>query len=164
MVAQLPQRQTQPLLEKREPAKSQLLSCLAICLATSALLATTQAKTFAQSAESHMEAEAALNLVCVKKSQYFICRQENKTQPGDDSLQNQGTAGATRITATIVPQLLSPAQQELMANILIGLSYLLPAGLGLGIYIYDRYADYRCSILKQQVETLERIWERSPLH
>lgn len=164
MVVQLPQQQTQPLLEKRSPAKSRFLSCLAVCLATSGLLATTQAKAFAQRAESHKKTEAALNLVCVKKSQDFICQQKNKAQPGNDSLQNQGTAGATRITAIIVPQLLSPAQQGLMANILIGLGYLLPAGLGLGIYIYDRYADYRCGVIKQQVETLERIWEQSPLH
>jgi len=49
-------------------------------------------------------------------------------------------------------------QQNFLDNMLIGLSYLLPAGLFPGIFLYDKYSAYRNVLLKQQIELLEKLW------
>lgn len=38
---------------------------------------------------------------------------------------------------------------------------LTPICLGLGIIIYDRYLLYRAAVLREQVATLERLWQQS---
>lgn len=65
------------------------------------------------------------------------------------------------VVCSLTPPFFTPAEQAVIANILIGVGYLLPIGLGLGIFLYDRYASYRETLLKQQIETLERIWQES---
>ena len=56
----------------------------------------------------------------------------------------------------VLPQLLNPHQQKLIENILLGLSYLLPGSLILGIFLSDSYHAYRSTVLKRQIELLER--------
>jgi len=50
-------------------------------------------------------------------------------------------------------------QQNVLDNILIGLSYFLPAGLIPRIFLYDKYCAYRSVLLRQQIELLERLWK-----
>lgn len=157
MIAALTQLQTQLI-----PAK--FLFLLVICLTTPGLLAATQTVTVAGDTNSQMEAEAALHLVCVKEAQHFVCQPQKPIQPGDALEQSQRNTGIIKVTATVVPQLLSPAQQELISDVLLGLTYLLPIGAGLGIFMYSKYASYRSTFLKRQVETLERIWQQSHQH
>lgn len=85
-----------------------------------------------------MEAEAALHLTCAKEAEHFICHPQKSVQIGENLGQHQGTVSVTRVTATVVPQFLSPEAQELISNSALGLTYLLPLGLGLGILMCDR--------------------------
>jgi hypothetical protein len=61
----------------------------------------------------------------------------------------------------VQPQVLTSTQQEWISNLLIGMAYLLPVGLGLGIFMYDRYMRYRATLLQHHIETLERIWQQN---
>lgn len=60
-----------------------------------------------------------------------------------------------------LPQVLTPAQQGSIANILLGVGYLLPCGICLGIFVYDKYCAYRVTVLNKQIESLEKVWEQS---
>ncbi|MCM0591619.1 MAG: hypothetical protein HEQ35_22035 [Gloeotrichia echinulata IR180] len=52
-------------------------------------------------------------------------------------------------------------QQYQFTTILQLFFVLTPICLGLGIMIYDRYLVYRAAVLREQVETLERLWQQS---
>ncbi|WP_146141083.1 hypothetical protein [Stenomitos frigidus] len=70
---------------------------------------------------------------------------------------------ATTSAPAVSPKLLSAAQMERIADILLGLFYfVLPVGLGLGIFLHDRYQQHRASILEEQIKLLEKLWEQSP--
>ena len=58
-----------------------------------------------------------------------------------------------------MPQLLSPTEQDSIANTFIWLSYLVPFSLGLGLFLSDRYCAYRAAVLHEQIERLERMWQ-----
>jgi hypothetical protein len=146
-----------PHLDRRS-TPSRFLKLLAFCLTTSGLLAI--APTPAQAIESQMEAEAALHLVCVKEAEQFICKPDRATAQESD-MAPQPFENSIRATATIEPLFLSPSQQSMLSNWLLGLAYLLPVGLGLCLFLSDRYANYRSAIIKHQVEALERIWQRA---
>lgn len=130
------------------------LQLLAFCLTTAGGL--TIAPLPGQAAESQMEAEAALHLVCTKEAEHFICNPA-ANQPAPNVEEN---AVKARVTATLVPQFFTPTAQAAIADVLLGVTYLLPVGLGLGIFLYDRYAHYRASLLQQQINSLEQIWQR----
>lgn len=164
MIADFARSQTQPIPQNTSRATAKLLAFLAVCLATPGLLATTQTVAFSRDANSEMKAETSLHLTCIKQAEHFICQPQKTVQTGENLGQHQSTTDVTRVTATVVPQFLSPAQQKLISNILIGLTYLLPIGFGLGILMCDRYTRYRSAFLKQQVEVLERIWQQSHQH
>lgn len=83
--------------------------------------------------------------------------QSAESQTGSQSV----SAVSSSTTAPIAPQFFTPAEQAAIANALIGLGFLLPIGLGLGIFLSDRYTHYRATLLKQHIETLERIWQES---
>lgn len=150
--------------DKRTAMPSRLFAVLAICIATSGLLATTPSAAFSRDANSQMEVEAAVHLTCVKEAEHFICEPEKAIRTGENLGQHRGTTDATRVTATVIPQFLNSAQQALVSNSLLGLTYLLPIGLGLGILMCDKYANYRSAFLRQQVEILERIWQQRHQH
>jgi hypothetical protein len=48
-----------------------------------------------------------------------------------------------------------------IADFFIWLSFFLPICVCAGIFVYDRYQSYRTTTLKQQIEMLERVWQRS---
>jgi hypothetical protein len=48
-----------------------------------------------------------------------------------------------------------------IADFLIWFSFFLPICICAGIFVYDRYQSYRTNSLKQQIEMLERVWQRS---
>lgn len=127
---------------------------LALCLTTLGWL--TIAPTTGQAAESHQETEAALQLICTQQADHFICNPASGELPT--------TMHSSAITATIVPQFFTSTEQSTISDVLLGITYLLPLGLGLGIFLYDRYANYRTALLRQQINVLERIWQRSTTH
>lgn len=127
---------------------------LALCLTTLGWL--TIVTTTGQAAESYQETEAALQLVCTQQADHFVCN------PASDELPTG--MGTSAITATIVPQFFTPTEQSTISDVLLCVTYLLPLGLGLGIFLYDRYANYRAALLRQQINVLERIWQRSTTH
>lgn len=132
---------------------------LPLCLAMLGWL--TIAPTTGQAAESQQEPEAALTLVCTQQADHFICNPASNESP--TSLRSSDLT-ATDLTATIAPQFFTPIEQSAISDVLLGLTYLLPIGLGLGIFLYDRYANYRTTLIKQQINALERIWQRSTTH
>lgn len=96
------------------------------------------------------------NLICTKEAEHFICNPATH--------QSASALAENRVTATIVPQFFTPTEQATIADVLLGLTYLLPVGLGLGIFLYDRYAHHRASLLQQQITALEQIWQRHTTH
>jgi hypothetical protein len=71
-------------------------------------------------------------------------------------------ASLTQTTTTASPpQFLSPAEQEIICHIILAIALVLPVSLGLAMLIHDQYASYRSARLKQQIEQLERIWQRT---
>lgn len=138
--------------------KFKLFNLLTVCLATSGLLAPAQAA-FGYSEEPQ-------HLVCVKEAQHLLCEVETSRERDRSSAPNQGAGKEAKATeslkssnVTVVPPLLTPAQLGSIANILIWFSYLVPCGLVLGIFLYDKYCVYRAAVLNEQIETLERLWQ-----
>jgi hypothetical protein len=106
------------------------------------------------------ETETELHLVCVKAAEQLICQPD--PAPAQASATRAGFSSShIQTTATIEPVFFSTAEQSMLSNWLLGLAYLLPLGLGLGIFLGDRYANYRSAVIKQQMEILERIWQRA---
>ena len=152
--------------------KNKLFNLITVFLATSGWLVPAQAVTIGHTLERHTDVEET-HLVCVKQAQHFLCdfesgREAQKAHP----LYHQGTTDkgdvkATKATqnhnsshTTVVPPLLSPAQQKSVSDLLLGLIYfVLPGGLVLGIFLYDKYCVYRTALIKQQIENLERLWQ-----
>lgn len=141
------------------------LNALVVGVMSLGMLVAGQPSALAKSNLSYMEAEAALHLVCVKEDQHFICQPDSSPQSAHDSETNSEShsesGNANRVTATVTTQFLTADQQEFISNVLIGVAYLLPIGLGLGIFMYDRYTRYRATLLQHHVETLERIWQQN---
>ncbi len=149
--------------------KFKLCNLTLVCLATLGGLASSQAA-FAQAVEQQINPEQTEHLICVKEGQHLLCdiqkNEEREQQSAHRGAVKEAKAAVPLKTSTdnVVPQLLSPAQQRLMANILLGIGYLLPCGVCLGIFLYDKYRTYRCALLKQQIEILERMWQQSTQH
>ncbi len=53
-----------------------------------------------------------------------------------------------------------PRLQELTATILVFLYLMVPAGIGLSLFLSDQYQAYHTRLLKRQRELLERLWEQ----
>jgi hypothetical protein len=158
------------------PIKSKLFNLLSVCLATWGFLAPAQSA-FGNSGEGQISLEQAQHLVCVKRGEHLPCDVDNSSKPdflpdsvaSSESAKNQATANELQAadslqssTRSVVPQLLSPAQQGAIANIILGFTYLvLPTGLVLGIYLHDKYSAYRSAVLNEQIERLERLWKQT---
>lgn len=82
--------------------------------------------------------------------------------PGNDL--EVGVPESLKVTSIkTVPPKLSSAELELISNVLLGFLYfVLPIGIGLGIFLYDKYSSYRSAVLAQQITILERLWMQSP--
>jgi hypothetical protein len=148
--------------------KFKLFNILTICLATSGLLALAIAA-FGHNVGRKINVESAEHLVCLKEEQHLLCGVEKSRQPDKKEAGNQAAVKLAKVpvplkssTVTVVGQLLSPAQQHTIANMILGFSYLvLPCGLALGIFLYDKYFIYRSAVLNEQIEFLERLWKQS---
>ena len=146
--------------------KFKFFNLLTVCLATSGLLAPAQSA-FGDIVEPQMNTEPQ-HFVCVKQAQHFVCDLENSGKRDRSLASNQGSVNEAKATeslnssnvVTVVPSL-TPTQQESVANIFIWLTYLLPLGLGLGLFLYDKYWAYRSAVLHKQIDLLERLWQYS---
>ncbi len=78
----------------------------------------------------------------------------------DHSLERQiATQSYKSSPVTVVPPLVSPAQQKSIADILLVLIYfVLPGGLVLGMFLYDKYYIYRAGVIQEQIDLLERLY------
>ncbi|MEG3850978.1 hypothetical protein QT971_28275 [Microcoleus sp. herbarium19] len=60
-------------------------------------------------------------------------------------------------------QLFDNAQQEIISQMLLGFIYfVLPAGVGLGIFVHGKYTQHRSATLNKQIEILEQVWKQTP--
>lgn len=127
--------------------KSAFLSALTLCLTTLGLLTSNTA--------------TALTLTDVAQLQptQETCNYSTQTT---EIAKNISTTASLSATANVTPPLLSPSQQGLICDILLAIAYSLPIGVGLGIFLHHRYVNYRSAILQEQIQTLERIWQKSP--
>jgi hypothetical protein len=122
--------------------KLKIFNLISVFLATSGLLTPAQAAVVNHSLERQTNVEKAQHLVWQAQPKVAKVTHSQKSSP-----------------ITVVPPLLSPAQQKSVANILIGFIYfVLPCGLVLGIFLHDKYQVYRAAILQKQIELLERLY------
>ena len=109
-----------------------------------------------------LEPQQEIHLVCHKQAQQWLCDDDRSNQ---ESAEDEGAVRQAQATANgkapagAAKQGLNPAQQRSISNTLIWLSYLVPCGLGLGLFMYHRYSVYRDVVLQKQIETLERLWQ-----
>jgi hypothetical protein len=147
-------------------SKFKPFSILTLCLAASGCLAIAPAA-FSQSVKLHIDGEGVQHLTCIKDAQGLMCKTEERDSepaenPGNDL--EAGVPESLKVSSiTTVPPKLSSAQLELISNVLLGFLYfVLPIGIGLGIFLHDKYSSYRSAILDQQIMILERLWMQSP--
>lgn len=141
-------------------------SLLTVCLAASGCLAIAPTA-FGQSVDQHINGEDVQHLTCVKDAQGLMCKTEERdSEPAGNpgNVSEAGVPESLKVSSiTTVPQMISSAQLELISNVLLGFLYfVLPTGIGLAIFLHDKYSSYRSAILDKQIEILERLWMQSP--
>lgn len=150
--------------------KLKLFNLIAVCLATSGLLALPVAA-FGNNPEEPNNPEQTQQTLCVKQGELLLCNVEKSRQRDRESVRNQVTLNELQSPDSlpsseinVVPNLLSPAQQNSIANIVLGIGYLIPCCTFLGIFLYDKYCDYHSAKLNGQIEMLERLWQQTSQH
>ncbi|MBD2003969.1 hypothetical protein [Funiculus sociatus] len=133
------------------------LNFLAACLAAWGLLACASAS--AASVEPVLDAEQVQHLSCVKQGERLLCEVEKTSDRA--SAPNQAPESLKSSTVTINLQMLTPQEQESLANILLWLTYLIPSGACVGILLYDKYCLHRTTALNQKIEVLEKLWKQT---
>lgn len=131
---------------------------LAACLVASGLLASATGA-FAASGEPLLDAEKVQHLSCVKQGERLLCEVEKTSDRA--SAPNQAPENLKSSTVTINLQMLTPQEQESLANILLWLTYLIPSGACVGILLYDKYCLHRATALNQKIEVLEKLWKQT---
>lgn len=77
---------------------------------------------------------------------------------------NHPIVNTTTSQPTAVPQF-DAARQEEISQMLLGFIYfVLPVGVGLSIFLHDKYAQKRSATLNQQIEVLEISFHHNPQH
>jgi hypothetical protein len=149
--------------------KFKLFNLLALYLATLGGLAASQ-PAFGHSVERQLNGEQRQPLICVKDGQHLLC-DIDKSGASDSHSAHQRAVKEVKAavdikssTVNFAPQILSPAQQKSIADILLWFGYLLPFGTCLGILLYDKYCAYRSARLNQQIEMLESLWKQTSQH
>ncbi len=104
------------------------------------------------------------HLTCVKDAQGLMCTIDESQERDHEVAKKAGTAKTLKAsTVAAVPQLISSTQLGFISNVLLGFLYfVLPVGLGLGIFLHDKYYAYRSNLVKEQIDLLERLWKQSP--
>lgn len=112
------------------------------------------------------------HLVCVKEAQHLRCTVERSKEHN----QNQGavqkvTENSYSSLVTVVPAQ-NPTKQTSVAqinqhwntNTIAGFIFLISAGSsGLGLFLYKKYRTNRVTVLRQNIEALERLWKTSTI-
>lgn len=135
--------------------KYKFFSLLPVCLAASGCLAIAPIA-LGQSLEE------VQHLTCVKDAQGLMCKTEERDSepvrnPGNGL--KAGVPESLKVSTIAAPQLITSAQLEFISNVLLGFLYfVLPTGIGLAIYMHDKYSSYRSAMLEKQIEILERLW------
>ena len=150
--------------------KLKLFNFIAVCLATSGLLALPLAA-FGNSPDEPNNPEQTQQKLCVKQGELLLCNVEKSRQRDRESVRNQVTVNEPQAPDSlqsskinVVPDFLSPEQQNSIANIILGIGYLIPCCTFLGIFLYDKYCDYHSAKLKGKIEMLERLWQQTSKH
>ncbi|MBD1836548.1 hypothetical protein H6F61_28675 [Cyanobacteria bacterium FACHB-472] len=131
---------------------------LAACLAASGLLACTTGA-FAASVEPVLDAEQVQHLSCVKQGDRLLCEVERTSDRA--SAPNQAAESLKSSTVTINLQMLTPQEQESLANILLWLTYIILGGACVGVVLYDKYCLHRATALTQKIQVLEKLWKQT---
>ncbi len=139
-----------------------------ISLAASALLTPVE-KAFGQTVPQ-MNVKEVQHLVCVKESQHLRCTVERSKEHN----QNQGavqkvTERNHSLIATVMPTpnstqqtLVAQINQHWNTNTIAGFILLIFAcSSGLGLFLYKKYRTNRVTVLRQNIEALERLWRTS---
>ncbi|MDH6060192.1 hypothetical protein NWP17_07035 [Chrysosporum bergii ANA360D] len=138
--------------------KVRLLNVLAVCLVTLVVVAP-GVVVFSIVWGRHLELVKTQNLVCElhKNNLDNSALLANQVSTGSSPHQtNQETAHGH-----FVNRLLTAAERYKLVTILQWFVVITPIFVGIGIIVYDRYLVYRAAILKEQVEMLEKLWQRS---
>ncbi len=135
---------------------SKIFNLLTVCVAATAFLAPTQG---AFAATRQINSEEAQHLMCVKQGQHLLCDVEAKTKQELAATSIQKDQLNQSLNSSQV-QPWTDSQQGMIANQLLWLSYLLPGGLLLRIFLSERYSDYRESVLNKHIKTLEKLWKQ----
>lgn len=138
----------------RANVKLKLLKFLTVCLVTLGVLAPALL-TFGLIFKQHINIQAARHLVYELSNgsqgdRHYIANR--KTIESHQQIERLNAC-----TTTLAGQLVPTEQKDLLKFIF----FVLPSGLCLAIFLYDRYCVYRTALLKEQVEMLERLWQQS---
>jgi hypothetical protein len=99
-----------------------------------------------------------LQLRCVPEGEKFICDAVDEAAWAD--LDTTDGIVAT-VTPTPPPALLSDTRRNEVANLVLAIALVGGGGIGLSFWLQRRRATEDVSLLKYQVEMLERIWDKS---
>ena len=135
--------------------KLKLLNFLTVCLVTLAVLSP-GLFVFSVVWEQHMS---------LVQTQYFACEVTRGSAGEYPSALNQTDTlaqdKASKEKVYPAEKFLNFLKQNKIFRIWRSLLLLLPILIGILIVSYDKYLVYRASVLKQQVEMLERLWHHS---
>lgn len=94
---------------------------------------------------------------CGADAQGLTCNASNR------ELEDAVLVQAPQASAALLPQLLSNAQMESIADVLLELLYfVLPVGFGIGLFLHDRHQAQRTAILEAHIKLLEKLWKQTP--
>ena len=135
--------------------KLKLLNFLTVCLVTLAVLSP-GLFVFSVVWEQHMS---------LVQTQYFACEVTRSSVDEYPSALNQTDTlaqdKASKEKIYPAEKILKFLKQNKIFRRLGSLLLLLPIIIGISIVSYDKYLVYRASVLKQQVQMLERLWHHS---
>lgn len=137
----------------RANLRFKLLKVLTVCLVTLGVLAPA-ILTFGLIFEEHINIQEARN---------FVYELSNNSKGDRHYTPNRKTTKSHKETeslnscSALTEQLLPAEQSDLLKFIF----FVLPSGVCLAIFLYDRYCVYRTALLKEQIEMLERLWQQS---
>lgn len=150
---------------------SRLFCFLTISLAASTLITSVE-KASGQPIE-HQGVEQVQHLVCVKEAQHLRCTVEKSKghNQNEDAVQQDKAIKNNKSSLVTVVQAQSPNQQKSVeqeinqywtTSTIVGLIFLVSICInGLGLFLYKKYCTNRVTVLRQNIEVLERLWKTS---
>ena len=138
--------------------KCKFVNVLTVCLITLAVLSP-GVVVFGVVWERHMSLVQIQHLAC--KGNQISTGKLAFSPKQEDLVSDRDETSNKLFNANFVEQLLSFTEYYKILKILQWFFLSIPILLGILIIVYDRYLMYRAAIFQQQVEMLERLWERS---